>query len=191
MDINKLKQSVSKIDPKDTKALAAALKAIESLANLLNILALDSELDQLNQDIEDATGVKKEKMPLDDALEALAEITTNKTENGKKVFLLHRLTEDLEFSNSATEDRKFKTDKPTEWIVEFAEADKKQDVSEVGKSGANPMVSAWIPSDAIDSIPGAAPNSGVWGDMGKNPHVSSFKIIVKPGTYEIYQELRE
>jgi len=66
-----------------------------------------------------------------------------------------------------------------------------QDRSEATVKGANPVVSCFVPSASITEIKHMQSNTGTWGNLGQNPHKNMATIVVKPGKYEIYRELKQ
>jgi len=163
------------------------LESIKSLEEMLRVLVLEKRLDDLESRIGKISEKKSEENeplkeePLDIALNHLEEITTiRKDENGSREFLLHRNTPDLEFEQYA-HDNIYETNEETSWIAEIEAAESRQDTK-------NPVVSIWVPEEAISRIQGAQANTGTWGDLGANPHATGFTIFVKPGSYEIYSE---
>ena len=164
------------------------------IKRILENIVLTQEISNLVDKVKGLeTSTKQEKMsvpsqPLDQAIEELKSIAGVRWEiGGTAEFLLHRLTEDGEYNKSVGVDRSFTTTKNTSWVPIFETADREMDQT----GGTNPLVSCWVPGALIHSIPVGAPNTGTWGTMGKNPHSSQYEIIVKPGKYELYQELKE
>ena len=125
--------------------------------------------------------------------ERLRANTTNRLnlKTKKKEFLLHRATIDSEYESyamptgsSEIRPTEYDTRSDTEWFVEFRSA-------EAARVAANPVVSCWVPEDKIVKIRGMrADCAGQWGDMGKSPFAEEIKVTVKPGSYEIYAELK-
>jgi len=132
-------------------------------------------------------------------------------------YLLHRATESMEYANSArplinqpdqptkvhtvntpalkakmapnsepsaheARPTDFETKNDTAWVLDFVTAEKM-------RNGASPVIACWIPKASIMDISGDK-NDGTWSEMGANPHAREFRVIVKPGKYEIYQELK-
>lgn len=128
--------------------------------------------------------------PLERAIEELKNIATTRGVGEKTEFLLHRLTDDGEYTKSIGVDRSYTTKDKTSWIPLFNVADVRQDQSAPG-GGPNPLVSCWVPVGKITNIPVGAPNTGTWGILGKNPLASKYEVMVGPGKYELYQELKE
>lgn len=119
-----------------------------------------------------------------EALEGLVKLATNRIDQKtqERQFLLHRATEDFEYEGAAG-GNEYSTDQDTEWVVEFMTGEKEQE-------DFNPVVSVWVPESAIKEIPHALANTGTWGDLGKNPNATKYKIVVAPGTYELHTELK-
>lgn len=194
MDIKKLVDSVKQSNQKDESALLAALQAILALSNLLKLLNIDNQLNDITSKINQLTGTPQpaDNGPsLKDVLPLLEDVCETKVRDSKTFFLLHRFTENFEYQNSKTEDGHYNTQKDTSWSVEQGVPELEQDRSEATLKGANPMVSCWIPQDAISSVKGGQANTGTWGELGENPHKNHFQIYVKPGKYEIYSELKQ
>ena len=117
-------------------------------------------------------------------LEQLEDITTTtKEEDGTRMYLLHRPTENFEYNESA-DNVEYDSAADSEWYAEAMSG-------EINQESQNPVVSCWIPEAKIIGTDKPHPNTGTWGDMGKNPFAESYKVIVKPGKYRIYQELRQ
>lgn len=198
-DIKKLAQSIPKA-PADASVMKRLLEAVERLSGMVQLLMLEKQLTDLTSKVESLTGAKLDnatpktsQVPeLSKLLDNLEEFTTvRKTAKGdKREFLLHRLSADFEYENAA-DGMHYTTKDVTNWTGEIGVADLKQDRSEATMKGANPVVSCWIQEDAIKDIPAGQSNTGKWGNMGQNPNKNHYVIIVKPGTYEIYQELKQ
>ena len=122
-------------------------------------------------------------MSLEETLEELKDLATTKTENEIVLFLLHRPTQGMEYKRSADE-LDFTTSEPTEWYAEVMSG-------ELGQTEQNPVVSCWVPKANITGAADARANTGTWGDLGKNPAAESYSVMVKPGKYRIYQELKQ
>lgn len=165
----------------------------DHLSNILLHLQIKSLIDKISIVTESAPSKSKpaEGVNQADALDELETIaTTKKDKDGKRTFLLHRLTADFEYQKAIRESREYETSEPTTWLAQFNSADQAQDISAPG-GGANPVVSCWVPEADVLRIPNGLPNTGTWGELGKNPHSHEYKVIVKPGKYELYQELKE
>jgi hypothetical protein len=196
-DIKKLAESLRKPGASPDATMKALLQAVEALSGLVKLLLLDKQLGDLAGKVESLTGTGLgEHKPFNEAdlstevVDNLEEVATSRTKDGKTEFLLHRLTGDFEYQKSQ-DGNEYKTGTDTDWSAEFGVTDLKQDRSEATLKGANPAVSCWIPKDAIKGIRGAQDNTGQWGELGENPHKNHYCIVVKPGKYEIYQELRQ
>jgi hypothetical protein len=191
-DIKKL-LAAAKANPSDGRTMAALLDAVEALSSFVKLMVLDQQLSELSTQVGAAT---ETDLPADDhskaeALNNLEEFVSMRTdEAGKREFLLHRLTVDSEYADSIEGLNAFETHGDTEWITNLPVAEHQQDVSEI-EQGVAPVVSCWIHEDKIKEIPNSPSNTGIWGNLGKNPQGSKYTIIVKPGTYEIHQELRQ
>jgi len=122
---------------------------------------------------------------LKESLDNLEQFATSRKDQktNKREFLLHRATKDFEYEGAA-DGNAYTTKEDSEWAAEYIPAENKQD-------GSNPVISVWVPEDFVKAMPYAPGNTGTWGDLGKNPNAGKYKITVKPGTYEIHQELRE
>jgi hypothetical protein len=225
-------------DPKLIQALVDSTKALSGLLDILKVRQLTERLQALKLmkeilNIKPAFGgpnplekdVAKELNPaksvpsvsLDKTreamFEALEKISVAKTDQKtkKRVFLLHRATQDFEYDNCASSDKavqrhaevedttlpdstsiakknnevlvRFITKAESEWVTDFITADKQ-------RSGKNPIVSIWVPEENITSVNGSHSNNGTWGEMGKNPQEDLVHIVVKAGDYAIYSELK-
>jgi hypothetical protein len=176
------------------------LERIKALEGMLRLLTLEKKLEDLEKRINSLTSPERqseqfskdlkvklgqaEGPALSEALDNLEEMTTVKRDkNGKRTFLLHRTTPDFEYEKAA-EDNTYETGKDTQWIAEIEAAETQQ-------KDKNPVVSCWIPESSIAGILGAQDNTGTWGELGANPNATKYGIVVKPGKYEIYRELRQ
>lgn len=159
--------------------------SLRTIKSLLLCLILKDELVDADQLLN-----KKEPEPASkspdraEVIKRLTDIAGNRIEkDGSTSFLLHRPTAQFEYENAA--DGMFYTTKDNlSWFAEYMSGQN-------GQAGANPVVSCWIPGNNIIAGVNAQGNTGLWGDLGKNPHADQFEVTVKPGKYEIYQELRE
>lgn len=156
---------------------------VEIREHLMNIMTY-LQISILLKNLESATGNEKPKnevKPETSGIETLSKIAATRTINGKREFLLHRATEDHEYAEN-THDNEFQTKKETTWFPEYM-------TEQNDKDGANPVVSCWIPEAQI-KIPEPHINTGVWGELGKNPHAARFEVIVLSGRYQIHQEYK-
>ena len=139
-------------------------------------------------------------------IEALEKLVTVRSEAGDKMFLLYRPTPDYEYEKYATpfgpadqQDHKNQNDRtsgdadmrPTEyqptqetsWLTTFYNA-------ETLRQGINPIVAVWVPESQIGAVRGAQENKGAWGNLGGHPQADLVRVIVKPGKYQLYSELK-
>lgn len=177
--------------------LSVLTAAVKELKEVLVDYMLHTQLSQLKEIVyslgpnnRQTTGKETGNLPSDSeitheqALDNLEEISTHKQDKtGKRWFLLHRATQDYEYEKSKLEGNEFRTEVDTEWTADYMKSEDK-------KEGANPTVSCWISESDIKNIPNPHINVGTWGDLGKNPFASKYKVVVKPGTYNIHQEYR-
>ena len=77
----------------------------------------------------------------------------------------------------------FETEGDTTWVLDFVTAEKT-------RQGANPIVSCWIPKAAVVDVSGITTSVGTWGELGHNPMSRECRVVVKPGKYTIFQELK-
>jgi hypothetical protein len=172
---------------KDKQALIQALKSIKELVELLSLLTTHDELTKIAGEIK---GIGQPKQDLKVALENLEQIVTNRInpKTQQKQYLLHRLVDNFERKDAPNI---HETTQNTDWVAEGGVAELQQDRSEATLKGANPVVSCWIPEASISDIVNGQNNTGTWGDLGQNPNKNHFRIVVKPGKYEIYGELAQ
>lgn len=179
-DIKELLKNVESLDAeKDLPSLLSRLR--RSLVMAL----VELELFNAKEAATSITSVqeKSENSSSDpEAIDKLAEICTTKTKEGSRLFLLHRPTEDYEYDKSVSEGG-FTTEEETEWIPDYMTSEREQ-------KGENPLVSCWVQEDSI-VVKNPLPNTGTWGELGENPHFEKYRVSVKPGTYKIYQELKQ
>lgn len=183
----------------------AVLVSLKTLKRLLLIELMEKEISELKETLaEKKPSPEAPEEPKDDkgelagpeiegegtkasdrdaVLSELKDIAAYKTEDGKLMFVLHRPTENFEYSEHADEHH-FETDEVTEW---FAEARS----GEINQEGQNPVVSCWISEDNVIGSEKPHENTGTWGEMGKSPFASVYRVKVKPGKYKIYQELKQ
>jgi hypothetical protein len=135
-DIKKLSETLKK--PQDP-TLKALIQTVDTLSNVVKLLMLEKKMDGLNTQVAEITGLNKEDEdapPLSEILDNLEDFCTNrKTKDGKREFLLHRLSADFEFEK-AQEGNKYTTSKETSWSAEEGVADLKQDRSEATLKGS-------------------------------------------------------
>lgn len=138
---------------------------------------------KIEDDVEpDKDATNEHDISHSEALDNLEDIaTTRKNDSGKREFLLHRGTKDYEYEKGKDGDE-FEAEE-SEWVPEVMSG-------EVNQKNKNPVVSCWIPEGDIKEIPNPYPANATWGELGANPHRFKYKVIVKPGKYEIYQELK-
>ena len=180
--------------PKD--ALAEIQESLNTLKTLVVCMLLNEQKEVIEETVEDKGADKCENecngadgetssdhdISHPEALNNLEDIATSrKDEDGKRDFLLHRGLKDYEYEKGKEGDQF--TAEESEWVPEVmsGEADQKND---------NPVITCWIPEDSIKEIPNPYPNNSTWGELGSNPHRYKYKVIIKPGKYEIYQELK-
>jgi hypothetical protein len=196
-DIKKLAQALPKM-PSTATTMASLVEAVERLSNMVSMLMLEKQLSDLTSKVESITGVKTQTVKndnnskdLSNLLDNLEEVTTTRRlKDGKREFLLHRLTENFEYQD-AKKINEYITKQPTDWSVEIGVASLEQDRSEETLKGANPVVSCFVHEDCVVGISGAQENTGTWGDMGQSPHKNKFLVKVRPGKYEMYQEISQ
>jgi hypothetical protein len=118
-------------------------------------------------------------------------------ETQKKEYVLHRACEAGEYERSViassavtdlkTESRpqQFKTDRSTVWWAEYISGEKARVLN-------NPMISCLIPDGAIEEIHDAVgPISDAWTGNGGVSTKALIRVVVKPGTYQLFQELKK
>jgi hypothetical protein len=179
--------------------LSAIKESVEELKIAVSLMAIQSQIAQLSDIIEKLTettikpteskinsNTTSPSSNLTENLKNLKDFATVRLDHTTKTtqILLHRPTEDFEYQNSARKENIYETTKETTWLAEFPNATNNQKAN-------NPVVSVWVPEKDIVKITGAKDNTGIWGDLGKNPHSQEYKIHIKPGKYELYMELRQ
>jgi hypothetical protein len=199
-EINIMKKSDKLNKSIDLNKIGEAVKSIKSInkGSLSEVILLDilNSVNTLKQMLiyglmQEHVNIVKESVSnisdngnLEDGIKSLKEfaVTRRSSDNEKYEFLLHRGTEDYEYAKSKI-DGMYQTEDNTEWVPMTMEGEK-------DRKSNNPVVSCWIPEGSISNIPTPLPNDGTWGALGTNPHADRYKVIVKPGKYEIYQELK-
>jgi hypothetical protein len=174
-------------------SMAALEEQLVKLKKILIVLLLQSEIKQVDEIVkffgnssqEPDSSAKTENNTTSKAVvgKELEKQTANKTEGGKEYLLLHRPTDNFEYEQCAS-GNEFSTSKETVWLTGSVNAELRQNYS-------NPVVSCWIPKDSVKEVENAMANTGIWGELGENPHKDRYRVIVKPGKYSIYSELRE
>ena len=123
----------------------------------------------------------------------------------KRIFLLHRPTADFEYNKSkraatvrSPEPKEpegtqgsdntetypdYETKIDTNWVIDSV-------LSEKIRMGKNPIVSVWVPETHIKDVRGGQQGVGAWGDLGANADKNIVTVVVKPGIYKIYSELK-
>jgi hypothetical protein len=183
--------------PISNDTLSMILNRLNDLRKLVATILLQDQLEDVTKIVHD---IKKEpgsnrlfteqecrenapEMPLSEALDNLETMSTvKKDDDGKRLFLLHRPTEDYEYEKYIAESA-YEPSEDTEWVPEY-------ETSEEKRSAENPVVACWVPESSIKEIPHPHANTGTWGELGKNPHANRYTVIVKPGKYDLYQELK-
>lgn len=123
-------------------------------------------------------------LPLNESIAALTDSSTTKMDGETKFHLLHRPTKDGEYSASKRDMNMYETMDESEWMADIEEAHNKQNEK-------NPIVSIWAEEGNIVAIPTGKANEGAWDGLGKNPYIKEFRIIIKPGKYQIHQEFKQ
>lgn len=182
--IPKLLESLKKMRESKDISPAVLLQELKEIKAMLVAHLLNNELKELSNIVKEKIPENKPELSPKDAIKSLEEIVTIRKNGEIKEFLLHRATEDFEYDKSGKEVGQFKTDKDTLWFAEYTSTENKQ-------QGANPVVSCWIPESQIAGVPNPHDNTGTWGNLGENPFSDRYIIIVKPGKYEIYQQLKK
>jgi hypothetical protein len=179
----------SEKNPTNTKPSAEALSHELLLRLNEQLMSLLTELLKLVRDKAAATPgavqvpATNTKVDLKAALAELEQNTTVRKDGDKKEFLLHHATVDHEYADGMG-GPEFETKAETKWLAraEMAEHDAKQ--------SSNPMVSCWIPESAIMDIPssGNAVDAQI---PTQTPQQYKFVVMVKPGKYQVYQEIKQ
>jgi hypothetical protein len=126
----------------------------------------------------------KPDISFQEKIERLRDVATKKTENNEIVYLLYRPTIEFEYENGV-KDLEFVTDSDSEWIADF-------DESQAKRHGDAPIISAWIPEkDVKDVLNAFGQENNTWGELGTNPNKNKYRVLVKPGTYKLHQELKK
>ncbi len=185
-------EKMAELLPKTDISVMALLDIKESLSTMkmlmLQLVMKDNKSEQKSEQKSDQE-IEVPELPeaehdvsLKDALEYLKDVAINRVSDGNETeYLLHLPTQDFEYEKCKDEAH-FNAEE-REWVPEVM-------ISELNRDNKNPVVSCWVPESSIKEIPTPLAPNGTWGDLGKNPHRFRYKIIVKPGKYEIYQELR-
>lgn len=175
--IKQIRQILNK-SPDDVKILYLEIQELKSilLSWMLAQTVNESPRPPVTQKEEPTKALKQE------ALDELKHMATNKVQDGQIVYCLHRAAPDYEYEKFADE-YNYETTKNTEWLVDVESAQGAQ-------KDANPVVSCYIPESAIVDLPNPHGNTSTWGTMGSNPNAYKYKIVIKPGKYRIFQELK-
>jgi hypothetical protein len=182
------KKKFKRVESQSTDKIELLAEKIDKLASLITLMVLNQHSDNITSSIgkiKELGGTESlkegnQKM----ATDQLEEITTcQKGLDGARTFLLHRPTPNSEYQDSI-DGGFYEPKEKTEWVAEY----------EVGRSlqeSDNPVISCWVPESAIDHIPTPHDNTGTWGDLGDNPSSHKYRVIVKPGKFEVYQTLKQ
>lgn len=171
---------------KDLSGAAALLSQLKELLSLLiSIPDVANTETNPGKQLGDSTHATKDLSILEESS------VTSKMDGDKKLYLLHHATTGNEYEKSVDDaesaeesSNEYKTSVDTEWSVTNNGGD---DLA-IGKK---PVVSCWIPESSIKEMKNAVENTGTWGEMGENPFIEEFRVVVKPGTYTIYSELKK
>jgi hypothetical protein len=180
LSVETIKQLSEKIDK-----LQKVIMALFLDTELSNIQSIMSQLkgEQTAPETIKAPAEAKSDVSHSQALDNLAQIATTKNDTlGKRLFLLYRPTEDHEYAKYIHEGS-YDPETETEWTAAVMTSEKE-------RQGKNPVVACWIPEAFVKNIPNPHINTGTWGDLGKNPFAAQYKVVVKPGKYDLYQELK-
>jgi hypothetical protein len=166
------------------EVLHALVGLLAKLQSLLMVMDIQTEMEALEGLMPVTSNEQPKAQSMTAILDELEKNTTvRKGQDGKREYLLHRPTENFEYEKSVKDQKTYQTRDKTVWGVEFVKATDQRE-------GANPVVSLWIPENKIESIPNAHDNVGTWGDLGANPQKGMYQVVVSPGIYEIYCELK-
>jgi hypothetical protein len=185
------------------------LKKIKNLLLLKEVAAIKPAIGKLDREhITEETPIQEKDETRDAMFLGLEKLTTSKMCPilKKRLFLLHRPTVDFEYDQSKRASKvqsaepqevehsqgadntdtypDYETNKDTKWLVDSI-------VAERHRNGKNPIVSAWIPETYIQDVKGSQQGVGAWGEMGANENKDIITVIVKPGVYKIYSELKD
>lgn len=173
-------------------------RKLEEIKQLLSQHMLENRVDRLTNEVKQLKAQQVEKddgtpkqtgsepnVSLRQAIENLKNFATNRVDLKTKqtMYLLHRATKDYEYERSIR-DGSYETSEPTDWVTEFPNAEAK-------RIDANPVVSVWVPEQQIRDIPHPHSNTSIWGDLGTNPSEHRYTIVIKPGQYVLYQQLKK
>lgn len=168
--------------------LAAVKEILDDLLLAVEVKKLRGKVDGVIADLGKPQEAAVPTLPRLEGLKALESIVPTTYKEGRRTYLLHHLIGNSEsYGKEAAE---FETKAPTVWRAELGVSELEQERSEAELKGANPVVSCFIPEEAIVSVVGQF-NSGTWGELGANPHKNKFEITVKPGIYKLHQELHQ
>lgn len=177
-------------EQKQTSLFQILLEKLSLIEQMIKNIQLNQEKQELKDIIADNKSLKqqndqtKENITLSEKIERLRDVATKKTENNKIFYVLYRPTVDFEYENGL-KDGYFVTTEDTEWIVDFEESQEK-------RNGNAPVISALIPEDSVKDVLNAfGQENSTWGDLGTNPNKDKYRILVKPGSYKIIQELKK
>jgi hypothetical protein len=160
-------------------------KILKEVKELLIIQILGSKLEDLKLTIKNPEIQPAKLDKSDNSLKILEDITTTKHEDDQIFYLLHIAMNSHEYEKSDTEVTNIiKLSKKTEWS---AYTNGMEDLQLIN----SPVISCWIPESKIESVVNPEPNTGTWGELGKNPNSNKVSVMVLPGEFKLYQELRQ
>jgi len=184
--LKKMREGLSAV-PLKPDVLAALTQKLDLIHQIVVNLQLKDQLRDLQAPVAasvPATAAKPEEVSLKEKIERLKDVGTSRTENEKLCFVLHRPTVDFEYENGI-DGQDFTTKEDTEWIADFEE-------STALRSGTNPVIAVWVGEDDIKDVPNAFSSvNDQFGSLGTNTSKNKYRVIVRPGKYPIYQELKK
>ena len=168
---------------KELKSLVKEMLLKQEIANLKDLLA-DLKSTEKTSDSEKDPEYNTDGLPEQDLQEALAQLegmTSIDVQDGVKHYLLHRPAANFEYENYA-DANDYETKQSTEWLAEV-------ELAEALQVGKNPIMSCFIPESAIQSIQGQGGEVGAIAEL-KNPTSLEYRVVVKPGSYRIYRQIK-
>ena len=190
------------------------LQKVKQLLMLKEVAAFKPSLGSLEKpqfSSASGTAVQEPNQTREAMLLGLEKLTTSKMcpVLKKRIFLLHRPTVNFEYDQGKRDSEvktpyptdtslpdsssiaqrvtentvEYETDEDTNWLIDPVVAEKL-------RAGKNPIVAVWVPETEIKDVDGSQQGAGAWGELGANSDKNIITVVIKPGKYKIYSELK-
>jgi len=176
---------------REVKSLLKEMLLAQEIASLKALIAdLKGSKVQSTDDITSVAGEtdhdsNPQDLPMQDpesALQQLERITAMKMIDGVRNFILHRACDNFEYDNHAGKTT-YDSNEETNWIAD-------QEFADASQKGNNPVISCFIPENSIKEVVGQSGDVGGMGEALSTPTNLEYKVVVNPGSYTIYREIK-